>query len=258
LVRSELGNDVQIHVGVHQAVSFEVELAGAGTAGNAPAYAPLLRACGMSEALASAVSATYKPDTFESATLYFNVDGQQHKLTGCRGTWSLGINPQNIPTLNFTFTDLWNTPSAVSLATGVFTSYQVPLAVSDTNTPTATLHGVAMVMEDFSLDIANEVSHRDVVNSESIQIVDRSPTGSVKFEAPALGTKDWFSVAKANTTGALQIVHGLTSGNIIQIDAPAVQLLSPSYEDSSGITMINTNLSVIPSSGDDEISLVIK
>ena len=42
-------------------VSFEVEAAGSGTAGTAPAYAALLTSCGATEALVAVTSAAYTP-----------------------------------------------------------------------------------------------------------------------------------------------------------------------------------------------------
>lgn len=59
LVRPFLGNFSQIPAANYGKLAFEVELAGSGTAATAPAYGPLLRACGLSEtALASAVTGT--------------------------------------------------------------------------------------------------------------------------------------------------------------------------------------------------------
>ena len=42
-------------------VTFEVEMAGSGTAGTAPAFGPLLKACGNSETIVTDTSVTYAP-----------------------------------------------------------------------------------------------------------------------------------------------------------------------------------------------------
>ena len=83
-----LGAQPTIPVGVYQMVSFDVELGGGGAAGTAPGYGPLLRACGMAETITEDTSAVYEPvsDTGDSATLYINLDGNLHVLTGARGT----------------------------------------------------------------------------------------------------------------------------------------------------------------------------
>ena len=86
LIRPYLGNYDQLIAKTSVAISFEVELAGSGTAGTAPRYGAILKACGMSETIVASTSVTYAPvsSSFSSATIYFNIDGVLHKLTGCR------------------------------------------------------------------------------------------------------------------------------------------------------------------------------
>ena len=61
LIRPYLGNYEQLLAQTRVQVTFEVELAGSGTAGTAPAYGPVLKACGLSETLVTSTSATYAP-----------------------------------------------------------------------------------------------------------------------------------------------------------------------------------------------------
>jgi hypothetical protein len=49
LIRPYLGNYEQLLANTRVQVTFEVELAGSGTAGTAPAYGPILRSCALSE-----------------------------------------------------------------------------------------------------------------------------------------------------------------------------------------------------------------
>ena len=98
LVRPYLGTSEQLVAAKHVAIEFEVEMAGSGTAGTAPAYGPLLRACGLAETdgLSDVV---YSPVSsgFESVTMYHNVDGVLHKITGARGNAEFTINARAIP-----------------------------------------------------------------------------------------------------------------------------------------------------------------
>ena len=86
LVRPYMGQADQLLARERVEVSFEVELAGSGAAGTAPAYGPILKACGLSETLVTSTSATYAPvsSSFSSVTIYYHEDGIRHKLTGCR------------------------------------------------------------------------------------------------------------------------------------------------------------------------------
>ena len=258
--RTTLGGDIAIHVAPYTTVSFSVELASSGTAGTAPAWGPLLQACGFSETLVALTTATYAPVStgFKSATLYFHIDGLLHKLLGCRGTFTVSMDPGSLPYLNFTFTGIRAAPTDTALPTPTLTAFKTPLAVNKANTPTFSLHGFAATVEKFTFDFANEITYRNVVGDESVMLVDRKPTGSVSLEEQALATKNFHSLTLDSTLGALQVVHGTTAGSIIQIDAPKVQLLSPTYADSNGVLMLNMNLSFTPNAGDDELIIVAK
>lgn len=261
LVRPTLGNDLAIHVGSHVGVEFNVELAGAGAAGTAPAYGPLLRGCAMAQTVNSGVSVVYEPVSSgeESLTIYFHLDGQKHVLTGARGTWSFALTPNGIPRMRFSFLGLWNDPGSAADPTPDFSDFIAPIVVSNANTPTFNLHSADQVMYGFEFAMANQISHIDLVNEDSVRITDRQPNGNCTIDAPALSTKDWFADAKAGSTGALQIVHGTVAGNIIQFDATTVQVLQPNYGDSDGRATIGMSLGFIPSdAGDDEFSLTVK
>ena len=258
--RTTLGGDIAIHVAPYTTVSFSVELASSGAAGTAPAWGPLLQACGFSETIVASTTATYAPVStgFKSATLYFHIDGLLHKLLGCRGTFTVSMDPGSLPYLNFTFTGIRAAPTDTALPTPTLTAFKTPLAVNKANTPTFSLHGFAATVEKFTFDFANEITYRNVVGDESVMLVDRKPTGSVSLEEQALATKNFHGLALDSTLGALQVVHGTTAGSIIQIDAPKVQLLSPTYADSNGVLMLNMNLSFTPNAGDDELIIVAK
>ena len=62
----------------------------------------------------------------------------------------------------------------------------------------------------------------------------------------------------ANTTGALQVVHGTTAGNIVQLDATLAQVLNPTYGESQGIRTLQMGLSIIPTNGDDDFKITVK
>jgi hypothetical protein len=259
--REVLGNELTYHVAPYTMLSFGVELAGSGTAGDAPAWAPLLLACGFSETLNALTDAVYTPisDTFPSVTLYYHQDGLLHSVVGARGTVTFSLSPGGIPTMNFTFTGLRVAPTDTALPTPTLTAFQTPIPVTDSATPTFSLHSYSAIMGGFNINMGNQVSYRNVVGQESAHIVDRAVSGDVSIEEVALATKNFHTLCADHTLGALQFIHGTVEGNIIQIDAPQVQLLQPSYADSDGILMLNMNLALTPTdAGNDEITLTVK
>lgn len=259
-VQPYLGSRGIFHVGQRVRLEFDVEMAGGGGAGTAPGYGPLLRACGFGETTNAGVSVVYAPVStgFESVTCHFHQDGSKHAFVGCRGNVELRLNVKQIPVYHFTLVGLYVAPAAASDPTPTLTAFQTPLSVSNDNTPTFTLHSYAGKLQALSANLNNAVVHRELVGEESVQISDRQANGQITIEAPALGTKDYFAIAAAGTQAALQVVHGGTAGNIVQIDAPKVQLTNPQYADSDGIQMLQMGLALVPSSGDDELTITVK
>lgn len=259
--RPTLGNDREFATSLYTTVSFDVELAGSGAAGTAPAYGPLLRACGMSETITALTDVVYDPvsTAFESITLYYIADGQLFAVTGARGTVSFSLSKDSLPMMSFTFTGLHNAPTAAGAITPNTTGFVAPVPVTATNTPTYTVASYAALGETFTMDVANQVVYRNVVNSESVQITDRATAGTLAFEEPALATKDFYAICAASTSVPIQIIHGTTAGNIVQIDAATVGLSQPAKTDSDGITVLTMSTRFIPTdAGDDEFSLTVK
>ena len=104
-----------------------------------------------------------------------------------------------------------------------FTGWQTPLGPNALNTATVQLHGIDLCMESISIDLANQLVFRDLPGCDpKALITDRKPTGSVSFEATTVAAKDWWTISKNNTLGALQLIHGTADGFKVQIDAPKV------------------------------------
>jgi hypothetical protein len=191
----------------------------------------------------------------ESVTLYCFIDGQKHAATGCRGSASFKFE-KGFPLWHFKFVGLWVDPASVANPSPTWVGYTDPVVMSNANT-TFSLHGATPNMLSCSLDLAVTTTYRDVVGEESVQITDRMPKGSLVIEAPAISAKNWFATVKGNTTGAMQLVHGTVAKNIVQIDCPKVQLLSPKYGEDSGITTLTFDTYPLPNTGDDDIKITI-
>jgi hypothetical protein len=260
LIRQYLGNSESLAGAVYGKLEIEVELAGSGTAGTAPAFGPLLRGCAMSETISAGVSVIYAPvsGAFESVTNYFNQDGVLHKMCGSRGSWSLAFSAQDIPKLKFSFQGLYAPVVDAAPPTGVvFTAWQTPLVVNNVNTTGMTLQGFnGLVLSDLSIDVANAVTFRSLPGgSEQVLITDRKPAGSITFEATTVAQKDWWAAARSAATGPLSLTHGTVAGNKVKVDAPKAQITQPNYSDKDGITMIQASLVLVPNAGNDELTL---
>jgi Phage tail tube protein len=260
LVRPFIGRSEQLPASIRARVSFEVEIAASGTAGTAPAWGPLVKACAFSETTVASTSVTYNPvsSTFDSVTIYFQVDGVQHKLTGARGSVSVSLKAKDRPTMKFEFLGIYNAVADVALATPTFTAFKTPLAVNNTNTTGFTLHSLAGVLSELNIDMAVQTVHRDLVGgAQAVLITDREPTGSVMIEAGTVASKDWWTLARNATLGALAITHGTVAGQKVAFNSSNVQVTNPRYQDQDGVQMLQMDLQFIPSTaGNDEIAIV--
>jgi len=262
-MQQHLGARAEVNAGPYVTLAITVPLAGAGAAGTTPVFGALLRACAMSETINADTDVVYQPvsDAFESCTVYYLQDGQQQKATGCRGTWSLNAKRGQFPTLQFNLTGLYNKPEAASPVTISALTQANEVPVNKQNTGIFSVHGFSAVGESLSLDIGNEVVHRNLIGAEKVNITDRQSAGQLNIEAPNIGTKDYFAAVESHqgeTLGALAFEHGTTPGNIVAIAAPKVQLSTISPQDSDGIVHYQMGARFLPDTGDDEFTLTFK
>jgi len=259
VVRPFYSNQGQIVTGQWSEISFEIEMAGAGGAVDAiPKYAAAIRSCGFAQTVNAAVSVQYDPvsSAEDSATGYFQVDGRQHRLLGCRGSMGISIRAGAVPVFTFRFIGLHVQPTDTALTPATLTGFTRPLAANNANTTPFTLHTFAGKFREFSVDMASQIQYRNLPNSESVVVTDRLPTGRVVLESELIATKDWWTIIKGGTTGALAITHGTVLGNRVAITAPNVQITEPDEPDEQGVLMFAAGLEFQPSAtGNDEIRI---
>ena len=259
VVRPFLGAFQQLLANTNVEVSFSVELAGSGTAGAAPRYGDALKACGFSETIASNTSVTYAPvsSSFSSVAIHYNTDGVRHIVTGCRGSFTINASVGEIPTIDFTFTGIYNAPSDAALPTVTYGNQATPLIFKNGNTTGFQLLSHSAALSSISMDIGNELVYRELVGgTKETLLVNRNISGSVTIEAMALGTKDYFAAAVAETTGNLTFLHGTTAGNKVQVTSTKADIGDVAYAEEDGIQMLEIPYTLVPSAANDEVSIV--
>jgi hypothetical protein len=260
LIRGYLGNSESLIAKTYVQLTFEVELAGSGTAGTAPRYGPALQACGLALTTVASTSNTYAPvsSSPSSATIVYNSDGLNHVLTGCRGSFSIACEVGAIPTISFTMTGIYNAPTDVSPVSASYTNQATPLVFRQGNTSAFSIFAYAGLLQSFSFDLANETVYRQLVGSSAgeVSITDRKPAGSCMIEAPTIATKDFFAIALASATGGLSFLHGTAAGNRVTFNSPQTDITTPAYGETDGVRMLNLPYVSVPTTaGNDEFSL---
>lgn len=337
LVRPYLGASEQLLANTRVQCTFSVELAGSGTAGTAPRFDSVLKACGLASTvvtpavtgtatagssnsitLAAGASSTndfykgqilrvtagsgagtvalitgyvgstkvatvrplsgpitysntsvysidahvvYTPvsSAFSSATIYYNIDGVLHKLTGCRGTFSLNPQVGQIPSIDFTMTGIYNAPTDTAAPAVTYADQATPQIFKAGNSGAFTLLGYSGCLQSVAMDLGVTTVYRELVNcTKQVLITDRAATGTVVIEAPTIADKDYFTAAQTDgTLGELSFIHGSTGGNIVSLQSSRLDIGDPSYSDQDGIHMLSLPCTFVPSTaGNDEFRLV--
>lgn len=255
-----LGNQGVLLAGIYARLEFDVEIAGAGAAGDVPVYGSLLRIAGFAETVEAGVSVDYSTVEagVESGSIYFVSDKVQHVMLGCQANVSLTFTPKGIPRYRFTVMGLLGTISDIGAMPAVSTAGLItPLIVNKANS-VMSLHGWTAVAESLAIELGNTLTARFLIGDELIRISDRSSTGTAVVEARSIAAIDWFTIAQERTRGALSLVHGANPGNIVEITAPAVEIGRPTQGQTDNIVNYSLPLMLCPQAGLDELAISVR
>ena len=269
VIRGYFGGSEQLVGNAYLEVTFDVEVAGAGAAGDVPAWGPLLRACAFDETIDVGVSVGYTPVStgIKSLTIYYYDDGALHKLLMSRGDVSIKLGSGERPLFSFRFMGLDGGLTAAANATPDTSGFVTPLAVTDPNTgnllfgctyATAALSGgTSYASRGLQLALGNQLAHIPLLGGESIEVTNRDVSGSCELDLTPAQEVTFMSNVKANTTTSVGLLHGTTGGNKVIVHAPTVQLINPKKTDFNGRRLIGYDLRLIPSStGNDDLRIV--
>lgn len=269
LIRPFMGGSEQLVGTGFVELSFEVELVGSSAAGTAPAWGPLLRACGAAEAITAGARVEYTPisTAFESVTIDVHMDGARHKMLGCRGSAEIRAGIGDRPVLAFRFLGIDGGASAVPNPSPVLTAWQVPQVVTDPNSgdiilggtyaTAAITGGTAYNSRGFpSINLGNDVQYVPLLGGDSIDIVNRETVGNFSLFLLAAQTASFMTDIKANTLTSVGWTHGSGAGRRVLFFSPRAQRLNYTYDNYNGRLMSNMDLRFVPNTGNDEWRLV--
>lgn len=269
LIRTYLGGSEQLAGTRFVEASFEVEIANSGTAGTAPAWGPLLRACGFSEAsLATPTRIEYTPvsASFSSVTIYYSIDGVLRKALGCMGTAEMSMGEGERPVWKFTFSGLDGGRTATADPTLTLTAFKTPAVVSDVNTGDITLGctysagalagGTVYPSRGLMLNLGNTVSKKALLGGQAVEISQREMTGSMQLALTAAQEVSFLTDINSNTVTGLGLTHQTGAGVGMVFHMPAVQRTNPKDAEYEGDVHMGLDLRMVPSTGNDELRVV--
>lgn len=238
----------------------QVELAGSGAAGTAPAWGKLMKACGFGETVVSGTSVTYAPASasIPSITLAAYMDGVIHKVWGARGNLKLSLQVGKPGLLNFDFQSADFSHSDGAMLSGVTYSSVVPPVFQGA---TFTIDGTAFFIEKLDIDLGNKLVLRTDPNSssghKSCLITGREGKITVDPEMVLASSKDIWTMWRNGSQVAVNCVIGSAAGNIITINIPKFQIQDVKIGHRSNLRTTQLTALMALNSGDDELSIVL-
>lgn len=272
LVRPFLGGSEQLVGTRFKRVQFDVEAVGSGTAGTAPAWGPLLRACGMAETLTATTRVDYLPITssMESVTIYYYDDGVLHKLLGARGTFTLNLKEGEIPKFSFNFMGIDGGDTAAANPSVTLTNFLTPEVVVDANSGDVTIgathssSGAPALTGGTSypslgienIDIGHAVNFQPLLGGETVEITDRQAVAKLMLDLTAAQEVSFAATVKAASTQSVGLQHGTVAGRKLLVFMPAVQLSNWGKGELNGKRLVTYDMRINPSAGNDELRIV--
>lgn len=218
IIRQNLNPEKAVHGGSLRGFTFDVEVKGSGTEGEAPRLGRLLRACGFDETVVAATSVTYTTGStladHESVTIGYMEGPNYRVVKGCRGNVSAQLTTGEYARLSFTMVGHKESEAEASAPTASYESTVPPAFLG----ATFQIGGAAFPVESLSFDMSNTISRAPDPNQDDgygeMRVTARNVTGSVNPEAQAIDTKDWIGILEAGTSQDIQTgVIGGTPGN---------------------------------------------
>lgn len=268
LVRPFLGGSEQLPGNRNVPFGFDVELVGSGTAGVAPAYADALLACAMAETVEALMRVDYTPitDMQGSATGYWHDDGEKHLLLGARGNGTFKLNAGERPLFTFDGLALDGGKAEAANPATTLTGFKTPQAVTDANTADVVLGcthaaagapalvgGVTYPSMGLEFTLGNKVVHNALLGGESIDITDRDASGTIKLDVTAAQEVANYTAVLGATLTSIGFVHGTVAGRKVLVFLPYCQLVNPKKIDMNGKRLVQYDIRIVPSAGNDEV-----
>jgi hypothetical protein len=244
-------------------LSGTLPLPAAGAAGTAPPWRRILRACGMAETITAGTRVDYTPISAgqEGASLQFFVDGSRHEAAGARGTFSLNFTAGEEPTLNASLQSVVRPQAAATFpASPAFTGWPETTEVRNGNS-TLTVGGQTLPFRSVGYTHGNQLQQRDIPARREVRITGRTPTLDLLVEAPdGFSPIDFYDLASSGALTALNLVHGVGAGNIVELTCGQIQIMPGIRNERDGdVQMLRMQARAHPTAaGNDEVLIRVR
>jgi hypothetical protein len=261
--KAYLGADPVAFAAFKRGASFDMEMAGSGAAATpAPWMVPARLAAMAAPIVNGAISVGQSPDSSPaSGTHWAYLDDLLLKTIGARASMGFRIEDDEIPRFMFSLLGRAPTTLAETAVPGnpTLSGYADPVVASSENT-TFTLDGFALPLRSWEMNSNADNQFRSLIGPQDRVIMRQRPwSGTLVAQVPDLATKDYFSKIRPGTTMVADLVHGITAGNIVEIDVPKLQISgNVDLSEEQGRLMMTLPVTALPNAGNDEVVFTSK
>ncbi|MCO5157875.1 MAG: hypothetical protein M9945_14195 [Aquamicrobium sp.] len=196
-------------------------------------------------------------DNFESLTLVLNMDGVQHKMLGCFGTFSVSAEAGDYARIEWEFQGTFIDPTDVPMP---ICNYEKSLP-SQVELARLRMDKDYIIVNAFNYTQGNDIQIRPDVSSREgyvgTRIVSRAPEGGIDPEAEKVADHDFWGRMGDAERMTFQMRVGKDRGNTVWFLAPSVQYTGLTYQDRNGIRTYDAQLRFSRVLGNDELCIVL-
>lgn len=249
---------------IHRAIKLSnIEMAGSGAAGTAPAWTRLMRGCGWG-AVTTPTETTFTPQTNSVDSLALNptIDGERFGMVGARGTASFMWDITEFPKMDMDFKGGWVDPETLlSLPTLNFDAWKIPRIVNCENTDAIDIGGEDYPFYSFKVEQNSTLEFYCVPGEAGYRVerTNRNMKGTLKLQAKKISDHDIFALVKSMALVPISVQHGQVAGEIVIGAAPGAQFLNPRKSDYKGDLAWELDVLFPPTAaGNNEFTVVTK
>lgn len=196
-------------------------------------------------------------DNFESLSMVLNMDGVQHKMLGCFGTFSVTAEAGDYAKIEWEFQGTFNDPVDVPMP---ICNYEKSLP-SQVELARLRMDKDYIIVNAFNYTQGNDIQIRPDVSSKEgyvgTRIVSRAPEGGIDPEAELVASHDFWGKLGDAERMTFQMRCGTEAGNTVWFLAPSVQYTGLTYQDRNGIRTYDAQIRFSRVLGNDELCIVL-
>lgn len=255
-VSNKFGSFEKIVGAVWCTARFDVVVGGGGTpvgaVGGVPNHDSVLRAAAMARVITPTERIVYSPidSGEESATILYYVDSALFGLLGLRGDLEWIFEAGKAPRMRFTGLALRVPMQDLGASSYTLPTKPRPVAMTKANSLVQLNTTFNARCSSMTLKLGNQIEYVNRSGQEEVILADRTSSGSMTFELPAVSTRDllgpngWCTLA-TQISMAVEFGGALSPGNRVGWYADTIQLLNPRLSGDKGTSMITCDIHIV-------------